>query len=130
MRLGYTLCVPCINCCGGASTRPMCSHELKCVQMIKERDSVQENRIQIEQNNESNDCAEFENGTENAHTERRKISGLFEFTSKVPRLGFFLQGIRRGNIEFDKVYTRELRRRKRVGYEIRLQRFSIALPKL
>ena len=44
-RLGYTLRVRCINCCGDASTRPMCSHELKYIQMIKERDSVKENRM-------------------------------------------------------------------------------------
>ena len=70
----------------------MCSHELKCALIIKEIDSVKAYRMKIELDNESNDCVEFENGTENAHTQRREIPGLFEFTSKVARKFFACKG--------------------------------------
>ena len=70
----------------------MCSHELKYALIIKEIDSVKACRMKIELDNDSNDCVEFENGTENAHPQRREIPGLFEFTSKVRRSFFACKG--------------------------------------
>ena len=88
------------------------------------------NRMKIEQDNESNGYAEFENGTEKAHIEKREIPGLFEFTYKVPTRFFACKGDGDAILSVIKSIQENCDAGKKFEDEIDLERFSIALPKL
>lgn len=59
LKLPHYLRVKCIYCPGAASNRGLCSHDLKWIGLVRERDRVQQNILCIEECDEIINEVEF-----------------------------------------------------------------------